>query len=202
MATTKVEIVNRALRKIKQNPIQDLSEQTPAGEAADAVYDEARQHVLIMAPWTFAVRRAALARLSAAPAFGYDYKYRRPADFLYLVEVFTDEAGTIPLRDYRLEEDGLHSSYDEVYARYVYDLTDPNKMSALFRAALEDYLAYLFALNLPGSKSLAEQHLEKFENVTLPRAAGRDAMQDGARAFPETTWTTTRWSGAGGRRKG
>lgn len=194
MATSSVDIVNRALRKVDNSVVQSLTENTETGLSVRDVYDESRQYVLNCAAWTFAIKRSVLARFTAAPVFGYSYMYGLPSDMIRPVDLFSDSAETVRLRDFRKESQGIACDATAVYCRYVFDLEDANKMTPLFRAALEDHLAYRFALDLPGSRSLAGDHLERFERVSLPRAYSNDAMNDGDYHQPETSWITERWA--------
>jgi len=198
MATSKVDIVNRALRKIKSVRIQTLNENTPEGRDAISIYDESREFLLKRGIWTWAIGRQKLAQLSATPAFEYDYAYRLPADYIRIAGAYSDSSARARIRDYRLESAGLTCNAQDVYLRYIKNEEDPNKFGADFRAAFEDYMAYQLALALPGSKSLADGHLERFERISLPRAMSTEAIDDGEYEWPDSEWTTERWSSGGG----
>jgi len=197
MATSDVDIINRALRKVDNTVIQSLTETTETGLSVRDVYDESRQYLLACAGWTFALKRQKLARLSETPAFGYSYYYQRPAGMIRPVGMFIDSVGRAKLRDFKIEMPGIAASAEDIYARFIFDLTDPNKFSPLFRAALEDLLAHKFAYDLPGSRALAQDHLDRFERVSLPRAYSNDAIDDGEDDFgPDSDWVTARYSGS------
>jgi hypothetical protein len=198
MATSKVDIVNRALRKIKSATIETLTENTAEGRAAAAIYEESRQFLLKRGLWTWAIARQKLAQLTETPVFEYDYAYRLPADSIRIVGVYSDTSGRSRIRDYRLEGVGLVCNYSDVYLRYIKNEEDPNKFGPDFRAALEDYMAYQLALVLPGSKSLADGHLERFERISLPRAMSSEAIDDGEYEWADSEWITERWSAGGG----
>ena len=70
MAATKVILANVALNLIGVKPLAAFGENTTAGNAVSAVYDDIRDEVLEEAAWTFAQKRAALvdkATRSTAP---------------------------------------------------------------------------------------------------------------------------------------
>ena len=83
---SEVGIVNIALQRIKNTKrISDLGEGTKEANAADDIYDEMRDLLLDLHTWNFATKRVKLGRLSSTPAFGWDYEYELPADFIRVV---------------------------------------------------------------------------------------------------------------------
>lgn len=196
MATSAVEIVQRALHKVESDTIESFTEGGTESDLAKLLFDEARQFILKRGLWTWAIKRARLPQVTETPAFGYQYAYRLPADLIKPIEFYADQAGRMVMRDYRREGDGIVCDYTEVYCRYVFDQQDPNKMGPDFRVALEDYLAYQFALSLPGSRALAGDHLERFERVSLPRAMSAEGIEDGEYHIPAGDWLTARNAGS------
>ena len=199
MATSSVEIVNRALHKVDSDAIESLTEDGTEAELARLLLAECRQFVLKRGRWGWALKRAKLAQLTISDTntTEYDYLYGLPGDLIKPLDFTVDASGRSRLRDYRITADGVECAYTELYCRYVFDQTDPNKMSVDFRVALEDYLAYRFALSLPGSRSLSGDHLDRFERVSLPRALAAEGIEDGEHAIPDSEWVTSRYVGSG-----
>lgn len=80
MALSAVEICNRALTAIGHKAITSLDEGTERADICNRLYAGLRDELIQDHPWNFATRRAELAAISEAPAFGWDYQYQLPTD--------------------------------------------------------------------------------------------------------------------------
>ena len=71
-----VEICNVALSSyLGARPITSMEQPTPEAEACRLHYDRVRRSLLERADWTFATRRAALARLADNDRDAWTYRY-------------------------------------------------------------------------------------------------------------------------------
>ena len=77
---TEVSICSNALRRLGDDPITSLTDDTERARLCNAFYVPARDLVLRSHPWNFAVTRATLAQLSDTPAYEYSYQYALPND--------------------------------------------------------------------------------------------------------------------------
>ena len=194
---TSTDIVNIALRRIGGNRISSLQSDT-SKEAVTArdVYDEARRDLLNLHNWNFAAVRVQLTASATAPAFGWDYAYILPADFIRLISVHPhddDDAGV----EYRLEFQSsddrvLLSNSNQIYIRYVHDLDDANVMSAAFRDVLAWRLAREFAGALSKSAAAADSASNELRRA-LSRAKSIDGVEDFPERMAEGDWTTSRY---------
>lgn len=194
MATV-VGIVNSALSKIGEKTITDLTEGTPAANAANEQYDKIRDDLLRSHSWNFAIRRQKLEQSATIPASGFDFQYPVPADFIRIVEVHDNDAEGGRL-EYRLENDPtdgtvILSSATEVWLRYVSVITDPNIMAPDFREALACMLAREFALSIAQSNTLYELMDKRF-NRAQRRARSVDGIEDFPPRFPNGSWVDSR----------
>jgi hypothetical protein len=185
-----VSIVNSALRKVGSAVIQSLTSGTPEANAANDLYDPHRLKLLRSHHWNFATKRAALARLAAAPAFGFEYKYQTPSDFLRIVSVHPDDQGISNI-EYKLESDDIHTDAEEVYLRYVANIVDPNLMSPDFREALSLSLAVDFAISIAQSNVLNQNLRDEYQQVLL-HAKSADSIEDWAEEEPAGSWWVSR----------
>ena len=189
-------IVNSALAKIGATRITALTDGTRNAQVASDIYDVVRDDMLRGHNWNFATQRVQLARSANAPAFGFDYQYPVPADFLRVVSVHDNDAGTGDVA-YKVE----HSDDDdatviltdatEVWLRYVAAVTDPNRMSADFREALAYALAENMAIPIASSNTLREQ-MAKERQRAIAKAKSADGQEDYPEQFPESSWVTAR----------
>ena len=88
MATSKTEIANLALLKLGKNPITNI-EDTNDHHASiiRQSWDILRDSELRNYAWLFAIKRLVLPALADPPAFGYNFAYQLPADFLRMVSI-------------------------------------------------------------------------------------------------------------------
>jgi len=76
--TSVVAICNRALDMLGAEPVTSLDDNTKAARLCARNYEPVRDAVLRAYPWNAAVRRAALAALAEAPAWGYARQFQLP----------------------------------------------------------------------------------------------------------------------------
>ncbi|MCP4206966.1 MAG: hypothetical protein GY767_07965 [Shimia sp.] len=81
------EIANRALSKLGERRILDITDDSKPARAMNSRYETMRDAVLYEHPWRFAVERATLAALTSAPDWGYSLEYQLPTDALRLLAV-------------------------------------------------------------------------------------------------------------------
>ena len=81
------DIVNRALLRLGQETVIDLTEDNERARAANALYNSVRDTLLSTYRWNFATKRAILEACELTPAFGFKYQYDLPSDFLRLISL-------------------------------------------------------------------------------------------------------------------
>ena len=189
------DIVNRALRLLKANRVTSLTDGSNNANAANDVFAEVREDLLRTHNWNFAQKWVQLAKLSEAPAFEFDNAFALPSDWMRTVSVHDNDAGGGPAPLYRegeVDDQGvILSSADEMWMRYVYRVTDPNRMAADFRAAF----SYALALAMPGVSNLSaprEERLDGRAERRLRRAKHADALGSVPERRPVGSWVTSR----------
>ncbi len=167
-----VEIMSAALLELGEDRIASADQDTERARVVRDVYAAERDALLEEHPWNFAIRRAALARTDAVPAFGFARAFRLPADCLHVIE-------TDPEAEYRIEGGCLLCDLDAVGARYVRRVENPAEMPPTFKAALAVRVAAKLAKKITGS-SAEKERLEKLYADRLRTAKGRDARGGGS----------------------
>ncbi len=184
---SKVEICNYALQELGSGTITSLNEGTTAANECNLRYDSARRALLSMHQWNFAIKRASLNRQVTAPAFGYNYQFTLPADFLYLCMTGLEEqhqgfAGQVldsnlyvhglvnpaGIDKYKIETDTdgnnvLLSNDENVNIIYVADVEDTQKFSKYFVELLARFLAAKIAYRLTGNKGERDTQMAIFK---------------------------------------
>lgn len=145
--------------------------------------------------WNFAQKWAKLAKLTTVPTFEFDNAFALPSDWMRTVSVHDNDAGVGPPPLYRegeIDDQGvILSSADEMWMRYVYRVTDPNRMPPDFRTAF----AFDLALAMPGVSNLSaarEDALDKRATRRLRRAKHADAVGSTPEKRPVGSWVTSR----------
>jgi len=188
------DIANRAMRLLKANRITSLTDGSNNANAANDVFTEVRDDLLRGHNWNFATKRQKLAQKTNVPVSEFDNAYALPSDWLRTVSVHDNDAGagTVLWREEEQDDVGvILSSADELWMRYVYRVTDPNRMAADFRAAF----AFELALAMPGVSNLSaarEDELEKRATRRLRRAKHSDAVGSVPERRPVGSWVSSR----------
>lgn len=193
MAST-TDIVNRALRLLKAQRIASLTDGSKNATVANDIYTGVRDDLLRAHTWKFATKLTTLGRLAAAPAFEFDYAYSLPADWMRTISLHDNDAGlgAVNYREAEVANTGaLLCSIETAYIKYVYNVTDPNRMASDFRTAL----AYELAVQMPGIANLSGaewERLEKGAQKHLTRAKSADALGTPAQRRPVGSWASSR----------
>lgn len=90
MATSEVSVVNLALTLLGQDRVISTSDDVEAARVMRSLWDSTRDTVLSGHPWKFAIKRAELPALAAAPAYGWAREFALPEECLRLVQVGDD----------------------------------------------------------------------------------------------------------------
>lgn len=173
MATTDVDICNRALSRLgTRATISALDENSAEARTASIWYAATRDVLLRSHDWNFARRRVVLAEQGAAPT-GWIFRYALPVDCVRLLRL----ASATPDRaSVRFEVAGDATSRfvlcDEPAAEAVYTarVDDPNLYDAGFASALVDQLAAHIAYPITQKTEMAVRLAQ------MARAALADAM--------------------------
>lgn len=82
-----VSIANRALTKLGADRILLLTDETQAARTINSMFTDVRDAEIRRYTWKFSIKRTSLSALVAAPAWGYEFQYPLPSDYLGLVQV-------------------------------------------------------------------------------------------------------------------
>lgn len=168
--TTSLDIVNRALVRLGQDPADSIEDPISKNEKTMALfYDSVREALLAYHPWDFAEGRYSCSRVGT-PAFDYTDSYKLPINFLELVEIkdaetgesfaYSSEYGEV---DWSREDNNIllnAGGADTVNIVYTKNITDASKFSKLFVKALEVQLAAETAYNITKDAKLEAKLIE------------------------------------------
>jgi len=161
---TEVSICSNALRKLGDDPITSLTEDTERARLCNALYEPARDACLRMHPWNFAITRATLTKLSSTPAYGFSHQYSLPTD-PYCLRVLEMEYQDYIFKVENLATEGRVLLTDESTAKilYVARITNTTLFDSLFVDTLTAKLATDLAYPITNSVKLQEQMYKLYE---------------------------------------
>lgn len=147
-----VHICNLALAHLGQNPNVssiDPPEGSIHAEKCAMFYPIARDMLLELNDWTFAIQRQALAALSGAEIPGWEYAYATPSNCLKPLKILTEDQDEslddlAPI-DFIYEGATLYTNQEDAVLKFVAKVTDTTKWSPLFVNALSWLLASYLA---------------------------------------------------------
>jgi len=174
---TEVSICANALRRLGDDPITSLTDDTERARLCNAFYSDARDAVLRSHPWNFAITRATLAQLSDTPAYGFNYQYALPTN-PYCLRVLEME-----YKDYifKVENVATHGRVlltDEGTAKilYIARITDTTLFDAMFVDTLTAKLAVDLAYPVTNSMQV-QTNMQKLYQLKLSEARSIDGQE-------------------------
>lgn len=189
MAVSEVSICSNALRKLGDEPITSLADDSDRARLCNALYEINRDATLRAYPWNFAVKRSSLAQLSSTPAFEYSYEYQLPANpfCLRVVEVYESDD------DWKVEGRKILTNQASCSIVYIAKITDTAQFDALFVEALTSRLASELAWPIIRSATARQSFYQEFQ-LKLQEARGIDAQEGSTDILINDELTTrVRW---------
>lgn len=195
MAVSETSIANAALTKLGEARITDLADETDVARVLNSRFEAVRDAELRKHRWKFAQKRAELAALVDAPAFGYAYQFELPDDFLRLDSI--GEAYPNDLSDYRTSIDSeryriegtviLTDDAGPLPLRYGAKVTDPTKFDTLFVEALACKLAIEVCEKITQSNTKRQLAWDEYKDA-LREAVKVNALEKPPSYLADDSW--------------
>ena len=188
MATTKINIINRALGLLGAEFITTLTEDTKAARFSNELFDDTRDSLFRMHPWNCCIKRAALSLTGTTPAFYFTAEFQLPADWLRMVRPEDDGL------EYKIEGDKLLTEGDTFRCTYVFK----NTVVTTYDPLLVDVLAVKLAANLTMPLLQDLRTLDAMNNLYMQKlgvARSADAMEGTPEGLDADFWIESRVSG-------
>lgn len=135
-----VDIANIALQLVGASRISNLTDPTRSAEEVNNIYPHLMKAELQANTWTFSIRRIQLSSDSTAPAFGRNYAYQLPDDFVKIAPL--DPQAKDNPTDYLFEGTQLLTNETgPLNIRYVSSDTAEEKFDPMFVLALAAKIA-------------------------------------------------------------
>lgn len=183
---TTTDLANLALDLIEQNnALLDVeSGETAVHKAVRRAFWQCWDETLRLAPWNCARKRVSLAALSEEPAWGYDFYYGLPADYVNMQVI----DGLVEGDEWSIEttDAGAYAIAIDLEAplniAYTYLLRDIARADPLFRSAFVARLGAAICAPL-AKNSLIETKCWNIFRTLIGEAQGADS-REGSRTSP------------------
>jgi len=174
---TEVSICSNALRRLGDDPITALTDDTERARLCNAFYVPSRDLVLRLHPWNFAVTRATLAQLSDTPAYEYAYQYALPADpYCLRVLEMQYKDYVFKIEHYASQGRVLLTNEGTAKILYIAKVTDTAQFDSMFVDVLTAKLAVDLAYPVTNSVKLQDQ-MQKLFQQKLSEARSVDGQE-------------------------
>lgn len=180
-----IEICNKALAYLSHEPIITLDDTSRAGRLCSQMYSSTCRGLLRSFPWSFASKRVSLALRAAKPAFGFEYSFTLPPDYVRLL--LTNPSGIT----YAIEGRYILANVSTLAILYTAMVDDPNDMDALFIETLELRLAMTMCLPLTQNGQLL-QLLQAIYGSKISEARMAQSQESEAQEVAEGGWLEAR----------
>lgn len=172
---TSTDIANMALSRLGEPRISDIAGSGDVAISCRTHYETIRDALLRSHQWNFAVVGAELSTTDT-PAFGWDYAFSLPADFLLLCTLNGVQAALLEAA-HTVEGGNLLTDNDTARITYVQRVTDTNLFDPLFVECLSLRLASAIALDVTQDKGKRDA-MEALATEAFSKATFADAGEN------------------------
>jgi hypothetical protein len=154
---TAITICSDALLMLGAKAISSFNDGTDESSVCDRLYPDIRDSALTMYPWSFSLKKIALARLVTTPTSVWRYEFQLPGDRLANPRAVYDSPnpGAHPHKDWEIQGDKLLTNLTAVYIDYQYQ-TPEFAMPAYFVQLLKYMMAWHLALPITEQSDRAQ----------------------------------------------
>lgn len=154
---TAITICSDALLMLGAKAISSFNDGTDESSVCDRLYPDIRDTTLTMYPWSFSLKKIALARLVTTPTSVWRYEYQLPGDRLASPRAVYASAnpGAPVQKDWEIQGDKLLTNLPAVYLDYQYQ-TPEYAMPQYFVQLLKYMMAWHLAMPITEQSDRAQ----------------------------------------------
>lgn len=202
MATSQLDLYNRALEILGERSLASLTENREPRRILDAIWPSVVNFCLNEGCWKFALRSSQMiADPSIAPIFGYKSGWMMPADWVRTVKVCSDEYLTEPMTRYSIEGGVFFCDYNYTFVQYVSNDPAHGGNLNLWSESFAQYVACYMATRACKRITQSETELQRLTGpqgksgllrTLLLDARSKDAMELPTQFLPRGAWAVAR----------
>ncbi|MEQ8652382.1 MAG: hypothetical protein RIC87_07960 [Kiloniellales bacterium] len=187
-----VDICNQALDMVGAETIAALGEASAGGRACQGLYPQARDALLALHPWRFAMTRQVLARLEESPPSDWSLIYALPSDCLAARYLEAPSRTTLgPSTRFEVRADRLLTDLADAVLIYSRRIEAAGHFDPLFVESLAALLAVRLGAALRVDGDLMREAQRGYQ-LALGQARAVDANQASNRDQWEAEWIEAR----------
>lgn len=207
---SRVELANRALDKIGEQPIISLEDNQKAARVISRMFDMVRDDELRARKWSFSIKRTQLAPDVDVPVYGYGSQFTLPIDCLRILSIFNFDIGP-NMSDYN---SGMSQTYViegrkilygrpipggppaniSMPLRYISRIEDTTQWDASFNEAFACRLAMESCEAITQSDSKWQKCVSQYQ-MALSKASRANAIELPSDTISDDTWVFGRLRG-------
>jgi hypothetical protein len=172
-ASSWVDVINGALIELGSAQIFSLSDTSKQARLGVQRFPFSRDEVLRMKPWKSAAARIQLPQLSQTPAFGFQYAYQLPIDYIRMIRAHPD------IMFYKIQGRTLLCNVTPAQIIYVSSPQSPVNLDPLLTETISMNLARKIGFSLVQEPSIVGEMDKKFQ-FAYRQAKVADSMEDTA----------------------
>ena len=178
MSLTQTKVCNLSLGRVGAQSIMSIDdEDSKSARVCLNAFEATVREVARAGEWNCLKKRCTLARLTAAPAFEWEYQFQLPTDFISLTELNGVDYHGEPQDDWEIEGRLLLTDAEEAKVRYIAYVEDTGQWDSLFTNAVVVLLASKIAVPILQDEGRAGALLSEYERVALPKARMKDGNE-------------------------
>jgi hypothetical protein len=178
---SEVAICNQALGWVGGNLITSLGDSSNEARLCNANYADLRDAVLEDAVWSFAIKRARITKLVAAPEYGFASQFTLPSDTIRVLNVQDGGNDTDPdIPEWQREGNTIVCDRDVIYIKYIARITDTALFSSGFKQALAARIAADLSIPITQSRQV-QSDMWSLYRAKLGDASTTDSLQGRSR---------------------
>jgi len=161
---TEVSICSNALRRLGDDPITSLTDDSERARLCNSFYADTRDSVLRSHPFNFSITRTTLAQLSDTPTYGFAYQYALPTNpFCLRVLEMEEKDYKFKVENFGTQGRVLLTDQGTANILYIARITDTNLFDAMFVDVLTAKLAVDLAYPVTSSMAVQKQMQDLFQ---------------------------------------
>lgn len=141
MATSDIDICTQALAQLGQPAISSFSDENPNSVLCANTYPDFRLAMLTVYPWRFATTERQLVRIANKTPIRFEFAFQLPSDRISVPEAFYADLSGTRIKNYEILGDEINIDFDECFAKYALDISEPKWPPTFTRFVILAYAA-------------------------------------------------------------
>ena len=191
MATTQLSLYNEALLLVGERELTTVTDAVEARYRLDSAYANGVDYCLELVAPVFARKTSKLTTYTTSSVHAYDNVFTLPADYISMVELYSDEKLDQPISRYIIEGGTLACNYTTIYLRYI---TNSYALTLWDRSFVQVVVAYLAMSVAPRIASDEVERATALFNERVNQAVAlRQSKEPDKRSSNEGVTLTNDW---------